>query len=47
MALGTLGQLILPFSPGGWFETAAATLLELSQSAGTQISGAIQWIAVS
>lgn len=46
MALGTLGTLVLPFQPAGWFETAAATLLELSLSAGTQVSGGLQWVAV-
>src|SRR5690242_17450933 len=41
MALAANGSLILPFNPTGWFETAAATLLELSQSGATQVSGAI------
>jgi hypothetical protein len=47
MAVGANGQLVLPFNNQGWFETAAATLLELAQSGATQISGAIQWVAVS
>jgi hypothetical protein len=46
MALGTLGTLVLPFNPQGWFETAAAALLELSLSASTQVSGALQYVQV-
>lgn len=47
MAVGANGSLILPFNDTGWFETAAATLLELALSVGTQVSGAIQWVGVS
>jgi predicted enzyme related to lactoylglutathione lyase len=47
MALPATGILVLPFNPQGWFETAAATLLELAQSGATQVSGTIQWVAVS
>ena len=47
MALGANGVLVLPHSPAGWFETAAATLLELSQSGATQLSGAIGWVAAT
>lgn len=47
MALGANGVLALPFSPQGWFETAAAALLELSLSGTTQVSGALAWVAVS
>lgn len=47
MALASLGQLILPFNPTGYFETAAATLLELALSASTQVSGVLMWVAVS
>ena len=47
MALAALGQLVLPFNPAGWFETAANTLLELAASGSTQVSGAIAWVAVS
>lgn len=47
MALPATGVLVLPFNPQGWFETTAAALLELSQSGATQVSGAIQWVAVS
>lgn len=46
MALAALGQLILPFNPQGWFETAAATLLELAASGSTQVSGVVGWVAV-
>ena len=46
MPLGALGQLVLPFNTRGWFETAAATLLELSQSAGTLITGVLGYVQV-
>ena len=47
MALAANGVLVLPFSQQGWFETAAAALLELAQSGATQVSGAFGWVAVS
>lgn len=46
MALGTLGTLVLPFNPAGWFETAAAALLELFTSGSTQVSGGIGYVQV-
>lgn len=45
-ALGALGQLILPFNSQGWFETAAATLLELNTSGGTLVAGTIGYVQV-
>lgn len=47
MALAANGTLVLPYNPQGYFETAAAALLELAQSGATQVSGAMQWVAVS
>jgi hypothetical protein len=47
MALPANGVLVLPMNVTGWFETAAAALLELALSGGTQISGALGWVAVS
>jgi hypothetical protein len=47
MAFGANGTLVLKHSPAGYFETAAAALLELAQSGATQVSGALQWVAVS
>lgn len=47
MALAANQSLVLPFNSLGWFETAANALLELSQSGATQVSGAVQWVAVS
>jgi hypothetical protein len=47
MALPALGSLVLPFNPAGWFETAAAALLELALSGATQVSGGLSWVAVS
>lgn len=40
------GQLILPFSPVGWCETAANTLLNLELSAATSVAGVICYITV-
>lgn len=45
LAAGT--PVAFPFSPGGWGETAAATLLNLNLSAAVQVSGVIAWVAVS
>jgi hypothetical protein len=47
MALGATSPLILPFNPTGYFETAANAVLELAQSGATQVSGTLQWVAVS
>jgi len=47
MSLAANGVLSVPFNPQGWFETAAATLLELSLSGATQVSGVLGWVAVS
>lgn len=47
MALAANQSLLLPFNPQGWFETAAAALLELALSGTTQVSGALAWVAVS
>src|SRR5947199_9848416 len=46
MALAANGVLVLPYNPQGYFETAAATLLELAASGSTQVSGGLQWAAV-
>jgi hypothetical protein len=46
MALGALGQLTLPYNSQGWFETAAATLLELFTSGGTLVAGVIGYVQV-
>src|SRR2546422_10083593 len=46
MALAANGILVLPYNPQGYFETAAATLLELAASGSTQVSGGLQWVAV-
>ena len=47
MAIAALGTLVLPMNVTGWFETAAAALLELSQSGATQVSGGLSWVSVS
>jgi hypothetical protein len=35
------------FNPQGWFETAAATLLNLNLGGAVQVSGFVAWVAVS
>ncbi|SRR6266571_83956 len=47
MALGANGILVLPYNPQGYFETVAAALLELALSGATQVSGSLQWAAVT
>lgn len=46
MALAALGQLTLPYNSQGWFETAAAALLELNTSGGTLVAGVIGYVQV-
>jgi hypothetical protein len=36
----------LPHNPTGWFNTSAATLLNLSLGGAVQVSGTIQWVAM-
>ena len=45
MAVGANGTLVLPMNAMGWFETAAAALLELTCA--TQVSGGFGWVTVS
>lgn len=40
------GQLVLPHNPAGWFETAAAALLNLELSAATAVAGALGYVLV-
>jgi hypothetical protein len=47
LALGVNAPLALQFNPQGWFETAAAQLLEIANSGATQVSGSLAWVAVS
>lgn len=37
---------VLPFNPGGWFETASNTLLNLELSAAVSVDGCISYIEV-
>lgn len=46
MALGALGSMFLSYNSQGWFETAAATLLELNTSGGTLVAGVIGYVQV-
>lgn len=47
LPLGALGQLVLPFNPMGYCETATNALLELSLSGATQVGGVLQYVTVS
>lgn len=40
------GQLVLPYSPAGWGETAAGKLLNLELSAGTSVAGVLTYVQV-
>ncbi len=40
------GQLVLPYNPAGWTETAAAALLNLELSAGTSVAGVLGYVTV-
>ena len=43
----TAGQtIVLPFSPVGWFETAAATLLNMELSGAQSVDGALVYVEV-
>lgn len=46
MDIGDNGQFVLPYSPAGWFETAAAALLNLELSAGTAVAGGLVYSLV-
>jgi hypothetical protein len=46
MNIGANGQLILPANRAGWFETAAATLLNLELSAATAVGGMLTYVTV-
>lgn len=39
-------ELVLPFCPVGWFETAAATLLNIELSAATSVDGGFTYVEV-
>lgn len=46
MVLAANGVLTLPFNPEGWFETAAAALLNLELSAAVSVDGAVTFAEV-
>jgi hypothetical protein len=46
MSLPANGVLVLPDNPAGWFETAAAALLNLELSAATSVDGALTYVEV-
>ena len=47
MALPANGGFVIPFSPVGWFKTAANTLLNLELSGATQVSGVVGYTVVT
>ena len=47
MDVGNDLQLILPYNPAGWFETAANKLLNLELSATTAVAGVLGYVLVS
>jgi len=46
MDLAADGQLLLPYNAAGWFQTAAAALLNLELSAATSVAGSLTYIEV-
>lgn len=46
MNLSADGQLVLPYNPAGWAETAAGSLLNLELSAATSVDGALVYTEV-
>lgn len=46
MDLAADGQLVLPYNPLGWCETAAGALLNLELSAATAVAGALTYVEV-
>lgn len=46
MDLVAEGQLVLPFNPAGWCETAVAALLNLELSAATAVAGMLAYVLV-
>lgn len=46
MQIGANGVLALPFNPAGWFETAAAALLNLELSGAVSVDGGLSYVEV-
>ena len=46
MAFLANGVLSLPYNPAGWFQTAAAVLLNLELSAATSVDGGLTYVEV-
>jgi hypothetical protein len=46
MVMATGGGIVLPFNPVGWFETAAATLLNMELSGAVSVDGCLVYIEV-
>lgn len=40
------GQLVLPWNPAGWCQTAAGKLLNLELSAGTAVAGLLTYVTL-
>ncbi len=46
MNLAANGQMVWPFNPAGWCETAAGSLLNLELSAATAVGGVLGYVTV-
>lgn len=46
IALGATGGFVLPFSPVGWFETAAGQKLDLNNVGGADVQGVLAYVEV-
>lgn len=47
MNLAANGGFVLPFNPGGWFETNAGELLNLELSGAVSVDGSLTYVEVS
>ena len=46
MSVGANGNIVMPFNPEGWFETAAAALLNMELGSTTSVDGCLTYVLV-
>ncbi len=46
MQVGANGNITMPFNPEGWFETAAAALLNMELGGATSVDGCLTYVLV-
>ena len=46
MNVGANGNITMPFNPEGWFETAAAALLNMELGGATSVDGCLTYVLV-